>query len=283
MNLSDISLPYPVLGINDDVMPVLPADAVTVVNGKDDKCFTFSISLKYSNNDILRLVEQGSAVYTCEYECAKTMMRQCVKSPSPSPQFNITIPRTAVAGKINFNCYVTVVKPIAGYVNRGFNDDYAGAAFDMEPGDILVAFPSFSYNADIDYAKLQAAGSFMMVRENKNITDVLFNIEEDKIMIELPPKHYEAYCNDAVRGSAQTIHSSMVLNALTYALLNYKDHEEKLWARTIDYRLRTEEEFKGKDINDHSDILVIAQRLLKDPYMRMFDRMISDANTGEED
>ena len=281
MNLSDISLPYPVLGINDDVTPVLPADAVTVVNGEDDKCFTFSISLKYSNNDILRLVEQGSAVYTCEYECAKTMMRQCVKSPSP--QFNITIPRTAVAGKISVSCYVTVVKSIAGYVNRGFNDDYAGAAFDMEPGDILAAFPSFSYNADIDYAKLQAAGSFMMVRENKNITDILFNIEEDKIMIELPPKHYEAYCNDAVRGSAQTIHSSMVLNALTYALLNYKDHEEKLWARTIEYRLRTEEEFKGKDVNDLSDILVIAQRLLKDPYMRMFDKLISDAKTVEED
>ena len=281
MNLSDISLPYPVLGVNDDVMPVLPADAVTVVNGEDDKCFTFSISLKYSNNDILRLVNEGSAVYTCEYECSKTMMRQCVKAATP--QFKIVIPRTAVAGRINFNAYVTVVKPISDYVNSGFNDDYAGAAFDMEPGDILAAFPSWSYDADIDYAKLQAAGSFMMIRENKNIADVLFNIEEDKIMIELPPKHYEAYCNDAVRGSAQTIHSSLVLNALTYALLNYKDHEEKLWARTIDYRLRTEEEFKGKGIDDPSDILVIAQRLLKDPYMRMFDKLISDAKTIEED
>lgn len=281
MNLSDISLPYPVLGVNDDVMPVLPADAVTVVNGEDDKCFTFSISLKYSNNDILRLVNEGSAVYTCEYECSKTMMRQCVKAATP--QFKIVIPRTAVAGRINFNAYVTVVKPISDYVNSGFNDDYAGAAFDMEPGDILAAFPSWSYDADIDYAKLQAAGSFMMIRENKNISDVLFNIEEDKIMLELPPKHYEAYCNDAVRGSAQTIHSSLVLNALTYALLNYKDHEEKLWARTIDYRLRTEEEFKGKGIDDPSDILVIAQRLLKDPYMRMFDKLISDAKTIEED
>lgn len=281
MNLSDISLPYPVLGVNDDVMPVLPADAVTVVNGEDDKCFTFSISLKYSNNDILRLVNEGSAVYTCEYECSKTMMRQCVKAATP--QFKIVIPRTAVAGRINFNAYVTVVKPISDYVNSGFNDDYAGAAFDMEPGDILAAFPSWSYDADIDYAKLQAAGSFMMIRENKNIADVLFNIEEDKIMIELPPKHYEAYCNDTVRGSAQTIHSSLVLNALTYALLNYKDHEEKLWARTIDYRLRTEEEFKGKGIDDPSDILVIAQRLLKDPYMRMFDKLISDAKTIEED
>ena len=281
MNLSDISLPYPVLGVNDDVMPVLPADAVTVVNGEDDKCFTFSISLKYNNNDILWLVEQGSAVYTCEYECSKTMMRQCVKAATP--QFNIAIPRTAVAGRINFNAYVTVVKPISDYVNSGFNDDYVGTAFDMEPGDILAAFPSWSYDADIDYAKLQAAGSFMMIRENKNIADVLFNLEEDRIMIELPPRHYDAYCNNAVKGSAHIIHSSIVFNALTFALLHIDGHKDTLWARTIDYRLRTEEEFKGKDINDPSDILVIAQRLLKDPYMRMFDRMISDANTVEED
>ena len=136
MNLSDISLPYPVLGVNADVMPVLPADAVTVVNGEDDKCFTFSISLKYSNNDILRLVDEGIAVHTCEYGCSKTMTRRCVKTATP--QFNITIPRTAVARRINFNAYVTVVKPISRYVNSGLNDDYKGETFDMEPGDILV-------------------------------------------------------------------------------------------------------------------------------------------------
>lgn len=282
MNLNNISLPYPVLGISDDVLPTLPNDAVYVSEPtKDARNYTFKIDLKFDNQDIQYLIDKKKAAFSCEYECARTMMRCCVASFEP--HFSIVIPRNAVNGRINFNCYVSVKEPIIGYSNRGFNPDYDGFTFDMEPGDILVAFPRFHYDADIRYDKLQAAGSFMQIRESNLNEQVFFDISGNKIEILLPPAHYKLYCNPIVKGAAEIIHSSLVLNALTYALLNIENHEQTTWAKTIYYRIDNEEGFSRAELQEPSNIPGLAQRLLKDPYQRLFNKIIvSTPNQSEE-
>lgn len=281
MNLNNISLPYPVLGISDDVLPLLPEDAVQFELTADARNYTFKVDLKFDSRDIQNLIDKGMAEYSCEYECAKTMLRRC--EVSANPHFNITVPRHAVNGRLNFNCYVSVKVPIEGYSNRGFNPDYEGFAFDMEPGDILVTFPQFHYDADIRYDKLQAAGSFMQIRESSLHDHVFFDISGNKIEILLPPTHYELYCNPIVKGAAEIIHSSLVINALTYALLNIEAHEQTTWAKTIYYRLDNETEFSREELQDAANIPGIAQRLLRDPYLRLFNHLIiSNPNRSEE-
>lgn len=281
MKTDNISLPYPVLSIDDDILPSLPDNCISTKIDTDLRQYHVTITLSYQNRDISKLVNKGVASYTCEYECAKTMMRRCLKTQKPN--FNIHIPRKDVAGRINFNCYITVVKPIPNYKNSGFNDDYANASFDMTPGDILAAFPPCHYDADIQYDKLQAAGAFMQIRKNEQIKDVFFDITGDKIEIQMSPSHFEAYCHQAVKSAAQILHSSLVLNALTYAILNINEHEETTWGRTIKYRLETENEFEGMDIYDAKQAPGIAQKLLKDPYMRMFNQIISEPQTTKEE
>ena len=167
MNLNNISLPYPVLGISDDILPLLPDDAVTFELSADSNNYTFNIALKFDNRSIQSLINLEMAEFSCEYECARTMLRNC--QTSSEPHFQIVIPRRYVNGRLNFNCYVSVSEEIPRYTNKGFNPDYEGAFFRMEPGDILVAFPTFHYDVDIKYDKLQAAGSFMQIRESKEL------------------------------------------------------------------------------------------------------------------
>lgn len=280
MNLNNISLPYPVLGISDDILPLLPPDTVSVDLTNDASQYKFIITLKFDNADISDLINSGKAEFTCEYECAKTMLRCCSKTDKPT--FNIEIDRHSINGRINFNCFVSVKEPIFNYKNKGFNEDYDDFTFNMEPGDILVAFPQFHYDADIKYDKLQAAGSFMQIRETNQHEEVFFDITGNKIEILLPILLYHLYCNPHIKGSAEVIHSSLVLNALTYALLNIEDHAQTTWAKTIYYRLKNEIGFSTDDLADTSKIPCLAQRLLKDPYGRLFNNIMSHQINSEE-
>lgn len=280
MNLNNVSLPYPVLGISDDITPLLPENTVSVQVLPDARNYLFLIELRFDNEDISNLIDIGKAEFSCEYECAKTMLRRCKKTSEY--KFEIQVPRHSINGRINFNCFVSVKEPILEYTNSGFNDDYEGFSFNMESGDILVAFPQFHYDADIKYDKLQAAGSFMQIRESSLHEEVFFDITGNKIEILLPTNLYQLYCNPQVKGSAEIIHSSLVLNALTYALINIEEHNQTTWAKTIDYRLKNEEGFSSDDLADVSKIPGLAQRLLKDPYGRLFNSIMSHQIQSEE-
>mgnify|MGYP007133704993 CR=1 FL=1 len=281
MNLNNISLPYPVLGISDDILPMLTEDAVQLELSVDERNYTFDIRLNFDNADIQKLIDEDKAEFTCEYDCSRTMLRCCCVEKEP--HFVITVPRRSVNGRIGFNCFVSVKRPIANYSNKGFNMDYEGFSFDMEPGDILVAFPQFHYDADIKYDKLQAAGSFMQIRESDLHEQVFFDISGNKIEILMPTQLYQLYCNPVVKSSAEVMHSSLVLNALTYALLNIEEHEQTTWAKTIYYRLDNEEGFSRSELGEPSNVPMLAQKLLKDPYSRMFNKIIISTPNQLED
>lgn len=288
MRLNNVSLPYPVLGISDDITPTLPDNSIEVKLNNNLTSYTFEIKLTFDNDEIKQLISTNKALYTCEYECPRTMLRRCEKSSEPS--FVITIPRKDLNARITFNCYVSVINPIKNYTNKGFNSDYENATFDMEPGDILVAFPTFHYDIDIKYDKLQAAGSFMQIRENEKGEEVFFDLSNDKIEILLPTTLYKLYCDPLVKGASAIIHSSLVMNALTYALISMKDiksenNDSRLWVRTILYRLKTEEGYSLSDLDDITKIPSLAQHLLKDPYSRLFNDIINRNNnlTSEDD
>ena len=217
MKINDISLPYPVLGISDDVFPLLKEDCVSIegpVTTPTD--FEFTIHLVQRNEEIEDFVKKGLAQYVCEINCSRTFMRKCLKQDTSD--FFVSLPRKGVSGKIEFDFFVTVKKPITKYHNSQFNSDYEGFYFDMEPGDVLVAFPSASYNIDIKYDKLFAAGSFMQIANGGDDSrPTWFNLSEEKILIMLPPKMFKEYDEriSADRDYIEIINSSIVLNNLS--------------------------------------------------------------------
>lgn len=285
MKYNDISLPYPVLGVNDDVFPLLEDDCIQINSPiKSAKEYTFEVRLSHHNEKIEQLVKEGYADYVCEVNCKETFLRKCIKSPNPF--FKITLARRDVNGRINFNCFIAVKEEILGYTNVGFNEDYNGFTFDMSKGDLLAVFPSASYNANIKYDKLFAAGSFMQIIEASDDVDkTWFNLDEDRIYIELPHLLFEQY-RKIGNQFPEIIHSSLVHNALVYALSNLKSYEDsgKLWADSLMQRMAEPELQPYSDLDDMFNVFKAADIILQDPYKRLLDSMekIND-NLKEED
>lgn len=272
MKYNDISLPYPVLGVNDDVYPLLEDDCIQMSDPqKDAKEYTFKVVLSQKNEKITELIADGKAEYACEVTCKDTFLRRCFCSEKPV--FNIVLSRREVNGRINFNCFIAVKEPILGYTNKGFNEDYKGFTFDLEKGDLLAIFPSAAYNTNIKYEKLFAAGSFMQIVEaSEDVDKTWFNLDEERILIELPHDLYVQY-QKVGNAFPEIIHSSLVHNALVYALSNLSLYyeKEKKWADCLMQRMQEPELEKYSDLDDMYNVFKAADIILQDPYKRMLD------------
>ena len=274
MRINNISLPYPVLGNSDDILPLLPDDCISVQPSLDNDTYTFHITLKQENADITKLIQSGDAQYTCEVTCPRTYLRFC--KTSATPEFDVILNRREVFARIEFACYVTVCQDIVGYSNSGQNEDYDGASFNMEAGDVLAAFPVASYNADLKYEKLYAAGSFMVVLDGDETPHTWFDANDDYIKVYLPHPMFEqfrALCKN--RNFNELFHASIVFNALFKVLSEYseKKYGNFQWAEAVKYRIDTEEDLHEFDIKDTSKAYELAQALLKDPYQRLFNHL----------
>ena len=289
MKINNLSFPYPVLGIGDDILPRPYLDPVLQVSKTKDS-FIFDIRIDMRNSDIYKLIKEGKAIYVCEIECPYTKLRECHKSEYS--RFKIEVPTKNVGKEISFQLSIVCIDYNKAYENTNAHEDYDGFSIDLEPGDLLAYIDDFVYDIEINYAQIQSIGSFMQITENKFGESPQFYLEGDKIDIKLPTELYENYKYGILGNKIlkDIMHSSIVFNALVAALLYYngdEDCELKLWERTIKYRIETEPELmrfsetlEAKDIND---IIELAQALLLNPYKRLFNVLPTLTQKTEED
>lgn len=278
MKTKNIKLPYPVLGLNDDITPLPKFD---IKMSSDRMKYMFDISFTVENPDIQKLIDNGDAQYVCEIDCVNTYLR--VSEKSTVPRFYIELKRREVAGEISFFCSIAATKPILGYTNSQAHPDYAGYTIDLNPGDLLAYLGEATYDAEIRYDKLQNVSTFMEIQESPlDDGKTYYVLSEPKILIQLPSELFKCY-KEKVRGPkyASIIHASIAYNALLYALYNIEDYSDKLWARTLRLRLQTEPRLKKFDLDDSQDAPHIANELLGNPYKRLFDNLAAISNTGE--
>ena len=278
MKLNNISFPYPVLGVSDDILPGLTEDSVMIRYGKDDPYkYEISVSLKIDNKTIENLIQHGYAYYVCEIDCPKTNLRRSVSCPYPDFLFDID--RRSVNGNVFLNCYVTVEKDIFNYRNSGFHEDYEKMSFNLTPGDILVGFPPRNFVADQRFDKLKSATSFMQIRVDKDNEYTNFELTEKTIDIKLPVELFKIYNAGINHSFSEVIHSSLAYNALLGALYEINKHPSYLWAQALKQLIRNNSELDNyvsveEDGSFHfSDVTRVATILLKDPYNRMFHKL----------
>lgn len=284
MKYKNVSLPYPVLGIYDDVYPLLGDDCIQMSDPvKTATEYQFGIDLKQGNKDIAQLVNEGKAEYACEVTCRGTFLRRCYKSSTP--HFDITLGRTEVNDRIEFQCFIATCQSIPNYSNDDFNEDYHGFTFDLGTGDMLAVFPLAWWNTNVKFDKLYAAGSFMQIVEaGDGIDKTWFNLNDDRILIELPHDLFVQYQRIG-NSFPEVIHSSLVHNALVYALSNLSEYQEsgKLWADSLQLRLAELHVLTSELKNDMSLVYKAADMLLQDPYKRMLDSLEKIANAQNEE
>lgn len=163
----------------------------------------------------------------------------------------------------------------------------------MKPGDLLAYIGSFTYDAEIQYDKLHSIGSIMQITEDKDALTSYVNLDDKKIEIVLPSELFDIYKSHMANNIlyANIIHASLVFNALLYSLYNFDANRETLWARSIRYRIESEEALKDfglvdEDSEFHIDMTRasdLAQALLGDPYKRLFSAILMIDDGSEED
>lgn len=278
MKLNNISFPYPVLGVNDDITPMLAEDAIVISCDRgNNKVYKLSVSLKFDNKYIENLINQGYATYVCEIDCVKTNLRRSVACDSP--EFGFDINRKYVSGNVTLNCYVTVTKPINGYQNPGTHPDYEDAKFDLTPGDILVGFPEYSFFADPKFDKLQSVTSFMQICKDTENEYTNFKLDDNLIYINLPVSLFDIFNSGVGLSFAEVVHSSIAQTALLGALYEINNYRNKMWAQAIIELLKNNSNLQDNYTFDDegkliiTDHLKVAIMLLKDPYDRMFHKL----------
>jgi hypothetical protein len=270
MNIKN-KYPYPVLGQDDDILPLPSCEASF---SKDSNNYIFEFNIQLENEDIMELINNDFADIFCEVDSPKSLFQETFKTKST--HINITIDKEMFKGGVDLTLGVSLKKSLTKYINSGFNEDYKGLEIDLEPGDMLAFLGQFHYDADIKYNKLQAISSMMEIKEDKEKNETWYDIEDQKILIYLPTDMFQEYKNSISLDACYSnmIFSSIVYNALVFALFNYDPDSDLLWTRTLRFRLEHETELQDFDpVSNPNCIPQLAQKLLRNPYKRMFESM----------
>lgn len=297
MKIYNVSFPYPVLGINDDIRPSLEETGCAspqITLEEDNSFFYVNVDIKLKNEDILNYIKKGDAEYSVEASCQSTLFRLCHTSDLPT--FSFPIEKNRLNGKISFETFVVAKRDIVNYQNQGLNPDYAGHKIIIKKGELLVAYKPTFFPLDLDLKNIRAPKSFMTVRRNPNDKAKLveYDLESPKIQILLPTTQFEIFKTKKLALNGKDfLKSSLFLNALTFALLHYQEYKEKdyVWVHTLEFRLceeairnefNLEEIFDPENEEDNSDeIFKLAQAMLNTPYVSLFERIAEENTTIE--
>ena len=299
MRIENVSLPYPVLGISDDIRPTLEetgcSNPVITISEEGD-LFRIFVTLKLENNDIVNYIQDEFAEFSVEVSCHSTMYRNCISSSTPI--FSFTVEKKLLNGRLYFESFVIARKDILNYRNEGLNPDYEGHIINLHKGDLLVAYNKCSIPLNLDLRNIRNMKSFMTVQRSNNPNEhtVAYELESSKILIILPEEMMEEYNKKPSKTSEPKerkviLKASLYLNALTYALLNYQKYKDRdlMWVNALSYRMK-EPDIKDfcKDIinsdSSNSDsqnmdyLFKLAHMMLNQPYLGMLKQISMENN-----
>ena len=268
MKFDNYQFPHPVLTNFTDDIEGNPSFSEEIIDKED--IYSIEISYSVDNQNIEDYLKEDRVIFICEVNCSGTVYRNSFQSNVDMITFDIE--KTLVRGKVEFSSYLIASQDITNYTNPYSHPDYNGFSFELEPGDVLVYFGDFSFNAEINYKKLKAVSSFLKIEERNDIDISDFDIDNNRIIVKLPVNDYKIYRKQPIAKNedfAPVFHASIVFCALLYALQNIEKHDDKMWAQVIKTRLE-ENEFEGLSLEPESgDQVQIAQILLGNPVRRL--------------
>lgn len=282
MKTNNISFPHPVLGINKGVLPDLDDDALKVIRIEEKAdTYVYTFVLKQENRQITQYITEKRAIYMCEVDCDETLYKR--KYTSQSPEMEVAIKKTDIAGHVVFSFYVVTACVFPGYSNSGFNKDYKDPEtgqfpkFYLESGSVLVAFPSWSDNITTRFGNKPTMASFIqVVKNNDDNKKVTIDLNDDIINIKLPAEmfiDFNLFNNEQYIG---LLYASLIQNALVKGILNIDDNDNRVWADSIKAMIEKEpDKYKEFSLDDPKDAVDIATTMLSSdtfgsPYDRLF-------------
>lgn len=239
-------------------------------SGKVEIDATFMLSEKY----LLGLIAQKRAAYGVVLNCPSTHTRIFHKSHKQS--MRIEIPPRELHERMECCAYVVAEKHIRNFHSPGMNAEFAGARFEVAPGDVLAVCEPQSYYCDLE--TIAPIGTILQFAQSDDPNqpkpgEFAINWEGQKIRILMQPDDKSKY--DAWREVARKradfrphlllgVHLSMLTETLREMQGgSASTHEGKKWFRTITSACGS----AGVNIDELDDarFLGAAQKILKYP------------------
>lgn len=151
--------------------------------------------------------------------------------------------------------------------------------FDLEKGNILVVFPSASFNAKLVNYKMYAVGSFIKFLDSE-VSEIDIDMgRDDAIYILLPHQMFQQYSEtiQANHDFDDIIISSVLYNFLVLAITKYEEERdrEKTWADALKARVEEINETTNKSLKLRpEDAFELANLILKQPHERLFNSLV---------
>lgn len=272
MKIENVAFPYPVQGIGNGI----ESRSLWQYSVEQNKAeYILTIDVQLNDKSIEDYIKYDLADYVCEIECTSTFLRRCERSKDG--HFEIKLSKSEIAREVTFELSVVVKEPIEDYTNTQLNPIFIGYEINLEPGDLLAYIGKDKFSADIIYEKLDKVSTFMIIREDSQVTQTEIKLDTEKIEILIPSAMYTHY-KEEIKGSSTysaIIHGSLVFNALLHALNNITSYSDKLWARCIMTRIEKDVEIAKLNIDpteeeDRVELPKLTQALLGDPFKRLF-------------
>lgn len=276
MNFNSRSYPYPVLGISDNYINDENNDTFKpeLIVSSDFRKIKLEIIFQLRNEELLRMIDEGVAVFCTQLYCRSTMFRKSYITSSLSYEFEIKSNR--LRDEVNVDFFICALKEISSYRNSKFNSVFDGMSFEIEKGDLLAYGGSTTFFANKTPEELKSISAFMSIdTENKSEIPMYNDYDGDKITIILSKEDYKNY--QVIKKESlliNTLHNGVVLPALAEAIrfLSTTDSDE--------YKTRKWHELLSKLTDKHStdDPLQTAQKILDLPVNRSFSSLYNLLN-----
>ena len=275
MKISNLSLPYPVLGVHDDIAGKYEITGPDVTTRPD----VTEIKLIHvlGSHEIHAMVQAGMAEYGTHVHCMKTAYRRCFLTTSNSQAIEIN--SDDLRDRVDLEFFVVAAQEITDYQPAAAHPDYKGLQFRLRRGDVLAHGGITNFVAHKQWLGSEAVGSFMVLEQGDFKSGPMrYILDRSKITIILSKDDYNRYQSLSVsRTLDRVFHSSLVLPALVYAVTQMADatdtYQDLKWFQVLEDRKTNDPNLKGESW-DTGNAPVIAQLLLGNPMDRTLSNLL---------
>lgn len=271
------SYPHPVLrdGSSDYLDAEFKVDLIVEV-GTNSMAIEFQADFVLSDHDLEELVGSGNAEYLLLVRCDDTFLRQEFRSHEPTISGKFR--KGQFYGSAEFTPFLVIGEKTHEFKSSGWNEDYAGQSYTLEPGSVLATAPSESYW--IDRTSGGAIGSIFKLATDEKLESGMWycNFESEQIRLMMSPDDKRRFTN-ARKSKSKNPDLAYILNgiylpaliwALTFADVNSDDYEGRRWFANMEDAL---EKKQLKSIGDsrfaNVDRSRDAQKLFDFPLARL--------------
>ena len=268
MKLNSQAYPYPVLtseeGAAADYRDSAFQCSLDIVGSIDEhQKFKLEYSFLLSNDEITALIENDEASFALEISCTETLKRE-MKFLQQYGEFEVDA--SELYGKVDFTPVVVVRKQGLEFTSVDLNEEFAGAKFTLNTGDIIAIDDVWSKY--IEFNSL-AFDTLVRVETDDGLEPLQYRIEPSPSFVTIwMGKELRELWNE-IRASKKhkpalmmSIYKDVIYMALE-DLVEDNDADSQLWARSLRSKL-AELDITLPEESDFNSINMIAQRLVND-------------------